>query len=391
MNVPFLDLKVQYKTIKEEVDLKIQEVIDNTAFVMGKYLQNFEEQFASYQGLSHVVGTNSGTSALAAALMAVRQIHHDRFSAPDIEVITTTNTFIATTEAIVQAGMRPTFVDIDEKTYNMDVDQLESAITEKTRIILPVHLYGQPADMNAIQEIADKHDLIIVEDCAQAHGAKYLDGWSADDGEQATWKCVGGFGSASGFSFYPGKNLGAFGDGGAVGTNDQTIAEFIKMYRDHGSRVKYEHDFIGSTDRLDALQAAILEVKLKHLNGWNEKRRQNAKLYEKYLSDIEEVILPDVPEYAEPVWHLYVIRVSDREELLKSLQEKGVGCGYHYKLPIHLQPAFSFLGYEEGNFPVTEKVMQEIISLPMFAELTEDQIKYSAEKVKDSLVSIPAL
>jgi dTDP-4-amino-4,6-dideoxygalactose transaminase len=390
MNVPFLDLKAQYRTIKEEIDLKIHEVIDNTAFVMGKYLQRFEEQFAAYQGLTHVVGTNSGTSALAAALMAVRQIHHDRFAAHDIEVITTTNTFIATTEAIVQAGMRPTFVDIDEKTYNMDVDQLESAITDKTRIIMPVHLYGQPANLNAIQEVADKYDLVIVEDCAQAHGAKYLDGWAIDGGMNATWKCVGGFGTASGFSFYPGKNLGAFGDGGAVGTNDQTIAEFTKMYRDHGSQVKYEHDFIGSTDRLDALQAAILEVKLKHLNEWNEKRRQNSKLYEQYLSEVEEVVLPTVPEWAEPVWHLYVIRVADREALLKSLQESGVGCGYHYKLPIHLQPAFSFLGHGKGDYPVTEKVMQEIISLPMFAELTEDQIKYCVDKVKDSLVSVPA-
>jgi dTDP-4-amino-4,6-dideoxygalactose transaminase len=390
MNVPFLDLKAQYRSIKDEIDVQIHDVIDNTAFVMGKYLQSFEEQFAIYQGLNHVIGTNSGTSALAAALMAVRQIYHDRFSAPDIEVITTTNTFIATTEAIVQAGMRPTFVDIDEKTYNLDADQLESAITEKTRIILPVHLYGQPANMNAIQKIADKHDLVVVEDCAQAHGAKYLDGWSENGGANANWKSVGGFGIASGFSFYPGKNLGAFGDGGAVGTNDQTIAEFTKMYRDHGSRVKYEHDFIGSTDRLDALQAAVLEVKLKHLNSWNEKRRLNAGIYESYLSEIDEVITPSVPEWAEPVWHLYVIRVADRQGLLESLQENGVGCGYHYKLPIHLQPAFSFLGYAEGDFPVTEKVMQEIISLPMFAELTEEQIKYSVEKVKEFLVSVPA-
>jgi dTDP-4-amino-4,6-dideoxygalactose transaminase len=382
MNVPFLDLKAQYKDIKSELDIKIHEVIDNTAFVMGKYLQSFEESFCSYQGLSNVIGTNSGTSALAAALMAVRQLYPDRFNSVDIEVITTSNTFIATTEAIVQAGMRPTFVDIDEQTYNIDVTQLESNITEKTRIILPVHLYGQPADMNAIQKIADKYDLVIVEDCAQAHGARYLDGWSANGGQQSNWKCVGGFGVASGFSFYPGKNLGAFGDGGAVGTNDPTIAEFTKMYRDHGSRVKYEHDFIGSTDRLDSLQAAILEVKLKHLNGWNKKRRQNAELYEKYLSDAEGVITPKVPDWAEPVWHLYVIRVKDREGLLKHLQDNGVGCGYHYKLPIHLQPAFSFLGHGEGDFPVTEKVMREIISLPMFAELNEDQIKYVAETTK---------
>jgi dTDP-4-amino-4,6-dideoxygalactose transaminase len=385
MNVPFLDLKAQYNDIKNEVDVKIKEVIDNTAFVMGKYLQSFEENFASYQGLTNVIGTNSGTSALAAALMAVRQIHHDRFGTGDVEVITTSNTFIATTEAIVQAGMRPTFVDIDEKTYNMDVNLLESAITEKSRIILPVHLYGQPADMNAIQKIADKHNLIVVEDCAQAHGARYLDGWSMNGGNQSNWKCVGGFGTASGFSFYPGKNLGAYGDGGAVGTDDETIAEFTKMYRDHGSRVKYEHDFIGSTDRLDSIQAAILEVKLKHLNDWNEGRRQNAKRYAQYFADVEDVVTPHVPDWAEPVWHLYVIRVADREGLLQYLQENGIGCGYHYKHPIHLQPAFTFLGYQEGDFPVTEKVMKEIISLPMYAELKEDQIKRVVEVVKEAL------
>jgi dTDP-4-amino-4,6-dideoxygalactose transaminase len=387
MNVPFLDLKAQYRDIKNEVDTKIQEVIDNTAFVMGKYLQSFEESFAAYQGIKNVIGTNSGTSALAAALMAVRQIHHDRFETGEIEVITTSNTFIATTEAIVQAGMMPAFVDIDEKTYNIDVNQIESAITEKTRIILPVHLYGQPADMNAIQKIADKHNLIVVEDCAQAHGAKYLDGWAMNGSSESNWKCVGSFGAASGFSFYPGKNLGAFGDGGAVATNDMTIAEFTKMYRDHGSRVKYEHDFIGSTDRLDSLQAAILEVKLEHLNEWNEKRRKNAKLYSTYFANVDGVIIPEVPDWAEPVWHLYVIRVSDRTGLLEHLQENGIGCGYHYKLPIHLQPAFSFLGYKEGDFPVTEKVMREIISLPMFAELEEEQIKYTVEKVKEFLTT----
>jgi dTDP-4-amino-4,6-dideoxygalactose transaminase len=386
MSVPFLDLKAQYKEIKSEVDVKIQEVIDNTAFVMGGYLKSFEESFASYQEVTSVIGTNSGTSALAAALMAVRQINHERFDRGDIEVITTSNTFIATTEAIVQAGMRPTFVDIDENTYNIDPNLIEAAITEKTRIILPVHLYGQPADMNAIQEIADKYNLIIVEDCAQAHGARYLDGWAQNGGNQANWKSVGGFGIASGFSFYPGKNLGAYGDGGAVATNDETIAEFTKMYRDHGSRVKYEHDFIGSTDRLDALQAAILEVKLKYLDNWNNARRYNANLYEEYFSNVEEVKTPKVPEWAEPVWHLYVIRVADREGLLSFLQDNGIGCGYHYKLPIHLQPAFSFLGHQEDDFPVTEKVMKEIISLPMYAELKEEEIKRVVGMVKKFIV-----
>ena len=384
MTIPFLDLKAQYNGIKREVDLKIQEVIDNTAFVMGKYLESFEKNFAAYQGLTNIIGTNSGTSALTAALTAVRQVYPDRFSNGNEEVITTSNTFIATTEAIVQAGMRPAFVDIDERTFNMDINLVESAITERTKIILPVHLYGQPANMNAIQNIAQKYNLIVVEDCAQAHGARYLDGWSLNGGKQSTWKCMGGFGDASGFSFYPGKNLGAFGDGGAVGTDNDLIATFTKMYRDHGSRIKYEHDFIGCTDRLDSIQAAILEVKLKYLDNWNEGRRKNAKLYEQYFADVDEVITPHVPDWAEPVWHLYVIRVRDREALLQYLQKNGIGCGYHYKLPIHLQPAFSFLGYREGDFPVTEKVMKEIISLPMYAELNEDQIKSVVESVKES-------
>lgn len=377
MNVPFLDLKAQYRQIKTEIDAGVQEVIDNTAFVMGRYLQAFEEDFASFQGVKFAIGTNSGTSALAIALSAIRENDNREWPHGKWEAIIPANTFIATAEAVVQAGGRPVFVDINESTHNLDPELIESAITENTRVIIPVHLYGQPAAMDEIMKVAKKHNIAVLEDCAQAHGAKYK-----SNGE---WKNIGIYGNAAGFSFYPGKNLGAYGDGGAVGTNDEAIAEFIKMYRDHGSKVKYEHHFAGSTDRLDSLQATVLKVKLKYLEQWNQKRRHNADLYRSYFNDTKDVVLPHVPEWALPVWHLYVIRVSDRMGLQKFLSENGVGCGFHYKYPLHVQPAFSYLGYKEGAFPVTEKVMNEIISLPMFAELTEEQIKYVVEKVKEFL------
>jgi dTDP-4-amino-4,6-dideoxygalactose transaminase len=361
--------------MKSEMDSAIQEVIDNTAFVMGRYLQAFEEDFARYQGVKHAVGTNSGTSALAIALRAINKTGESEWQHGKWEAIIPANTFIATAEAVVQAGGRPVFVDIDENTYNMNAGLIEAAITENTRVIIPVHLYGQPAAMDEIMKIAKQHGLSVLEDCAQAHGAKYK-----SNGE---WKNIGIYGNAAGFSFYPGKNLGAYGDGGAVGTNDEAIADFIKMYRDHGSKVKYEHHFSGSTDRLDSIQATVLRVKLKYLEQWNQKRRHNADLYRSYFNGVDEVVLPHVPEWALPVWHLYVIRVSDRIGLQKFLSDNGIGCGFHYKYPLHIQPAFSHLGFKEGDFPVTEKVMNEIISLPMFAELSEEQIKYVVEKVKE--------
>ena len=378
MNVPFLDLKAQYRSIKSEVDPRIQEVIDNTAFVMGRFLNEFEQQFAAYQGLKHMIGTNSGTSALAIALLALQEHDAKDWPAGKWEAVVPANTFIATAEAVVQAGGRPVFADIDEHTYNLTAHTAKAAITENTRVIIPVHLYGQPAPMDEIMQLANKYNLMVLEDCAQAHGAKYK--------HNGAWTNVSTYGHAAGFSFYPGKNLGAYGDGGAVGTNVESIAEYITMYRDHGSKIKYEHRFVGSTDRLDSMQATILGVKLKHLDDWNNKRRENSKLYAKHFSGVDEVIVPHLPDYALPVWHLYVIRVEDRMGLQKFLSDNGIGCGFHYKYPLHLQPAFSYLGYKEGDFPVTEKVMNEIISLPMFAELTEEQINYVVEMVKKFLV-----
>jgi dTDP-4-amino-4,6-dideoxygalactose transaminase len=383
MQVPFLDLKTQYRQIRNEVHTRINEVLDNTSFVMGRYLQQFEENYARYQNLKYIVGTGSGTSALMISLLAIKSICGKKWRKGKWEVICPCNTFIATAEAIVQAGFEPRFVDIDEKTYNVDVDNLKLVIGNKTRIIIPVHLYGQPADMDTIMKIAGEKNLLVVEDCAQVHGAEYLTRALQPAGQKEQWRKLGGFGIAAGFSFYPGKNLGAYGDGGAVGTNNAEISEFVCMYRDHGSKVKYEHQFIGSTDRLDSLQAVILDVKLKYLDEWNEKRRRNAEIYNHYFSGVNEIILPFVPEWTKPVWHLYVIRVADREGLQKYLKDNGIGSGFHYKQPLHLQPALAYLGYKKGDFPVTEKVMREIISLPMFAELQEEQIKYVVEKVKE--------
>ncbi len=374
MNIPLIDLKVQYRALKSEVDAAIQDVIDNTAFVMGPHLRAFEEDFARFLDLKYVIGTNSGTSAMAGALIAFQESDKARWPKGEWEAVIPANTFFATAEAVIQAGGRPRFADVDEKTYNMTAETVAAAITANTRVIIPVHLYGQPAPMDEIMELAQKHELLILEDCAQAHGARYK--------SRGEWKNVGTFGRAAGFSFYPGKNLGAYGDAGAVGTNEESIARYIRMYRDHGSDKKYEHLFIGSNDRMDSLQAAVLQVKLRYLAEWNKKRTEKAVLYSQYFKGVEEVILPSVPEYARPAWHLFVIRVPDHLGMQKYLQENGIGCGFHYKYPLHLQPAFSTAGYKRGNFPVTEKVMNEIISLPMYPELSEDQIRYVVETVK---------
>jgi dTDP-4-amino-4,6-dideoxygalactose transaminase len=383
MNVPFLDLNIQYRQVKAKINLRLNEVLENHSFVLGRYLQQFEDNFANYQNLNHVVGTGSGTSALMIALLAIKNIYGKKWGKGKWEIICPANTFIATAEAIVQAGFDPRFVDIDKNTYNLDPDNLKLVISKKTKIIIPVHLYGQPADMDAVMKIAAEKKLLVMEDCAQVHGAEYFSRSSPGTTGLGTWRKLGSFGLAAGFSFYPGKNLGAYGDAGAVGTNDVQLAEFACMYRDHGSKVKYEHQFLGSTDRLDALQAVVLDVKLKYLDEWNEKRRRNAELYNKYFKDVAEVITPKVPQWARPVWHLYVIRVRNREGLQKYLQENGIGSGFHYKKPLHLQPALTYLGYKKGDFPVTEKVMRDIISLPMYAELQEEQIKYVVKKVKE--------
>ena len=363
MKVNFVDLKAQYQTIKPEIDKAIENVISNTAFILGKAVAEFEEQFAAYCGAKHCVGINSGTSALIMALKALDVGEGD-------EVITTPNTFIATAEAISFAGATPVFVDIEEKNYNLDPARLEKAITGKTKAVIPVHLYGQPADMDPILEIAEKKGIAVIEDAAQAHGAQYKG------------KKTGGLAKAACFSFYPGKNLGAYGEGGAVTTNDENIAQKVRMLRDHGSPKKFYHEFIGNNCRLEGIQGAVLSVKLRHLDKWNDGRRKNADLYRKYLEGTG-VGLPQEMPYARHVYHVFCVRVKERQKLIDFLKEKGIFTNIHYPIPIHLQKAYSFLGYKKGDFPVTEGCKDEILSLPMFAELTEEEIKYTADCIKE--------
>ncbi len=363
MQVNFVDLKAQYQTIKPEIDQAIEGVISNTAFVLGKAVEEFEKKFAGYCEVRYCLGINSGTSALIMAMQALGIGEGD-------EVITTPNTFIATAEAISLVGAKPVFVDIQEKNFNLDPNQLEKAITKKTKAIIPVHLYGQTADMDPILEIAEKKKMAVIEDACQAHGALYKG------------KKAGSLAAAGCFSFYPGKNLGAYGEGGGVTTNSDEIAQKIKMLRDHGSAKKFYHEYIGNNCRLEGIQGAVLSVKLNHLEQWNEKRRKNADLYRKHLQGTS-VGLPEEMPYAKHVYHVFCIRVKDREKLIDFLKQKGVFTNIHYPIPIHLQNAYSFLGYQKGSFPVTERCVDEILSLPMFAELTEEQIKYTADCINE--------
>jgi len=363
MKVNFVDLKAQYQTIKPEIDKAIENVISNTAFILGKAVSEFEEKFSSYCQVKHAIGINSGTSALIMAMKALRIGEGD-------EVITTPNTFIATAEAISYAGATPVFVDMEDKSYNLDPTKLEKAITGKTKAIIPVHLYGQPADLDPILQIAEKRGIPVLEDSAQAHGAEYKG------------KRTGGLTTIGCFSFYPGKNLGAYGEGGAVTTNSDEIAQKVRMLRDHGSLKKFYHEYIGNNCRLEGIQGAVLSVKLKYLDEWNDARRKNADLYRKYL-DKTSVKVPEEMPYAKHVYHVFCVRVKNREKLIDFLKERGIFTNIHYPIPIHLQNAYSFLGYKKRSFPVTEGCMDEILSLPMFAELTEEQIKYTTDCIKE--------
>lgn len=374
MNVPFLDLKVQYKQIEHEVLPMVTEAMTNGAFIGGPQVLGFEKEFAEFCESKYCAGLNSGTDALRFALMAVGV-------GPGDEVITVPNTFIATTEAISQAGATPVFVDIDERTYNMDPQKLEdflkkrfkpqaSSLNPTPKAVIPVHLYGQPADMDLILDIAQTHNIKVIEDACQAHGALYKD------------RKVGSFGAVGCFSFYPGKNLGAYGEGGAIVTQDEEIASKIRMIRDHGQAKKYFHDMEGYNGRLDAIQAGVLRIKLKRLTNWNHSRRENAAYYNELLSKVDGVTLPVEAGFARSVYHLYVILVDDREGLQQFLSDKGIGTGLHYPLPLHLQKAYTHLEYEDGSFPVTESVAKRLISLPMFPELTREQIEYVATSIK---------
>ncbi len=363
MNVPFLDLKAQYKTIKDEVLAAMNEVIENTAFAGGPYVAKFEQEFAKFCDTKHAIGVGNGTDALWMALIALGVGAGD-------EVITTPNTFIATAEAISLSGATPVFVDIDEKTHNMNPALIEAVITKKTKAIIPVHLFGQPADMDPIMAIAKKHGLSVIEDACQAHGAEYKG------------KKAGSIGVIGCFSFYPGKNLGAYGEGGGIVTNDDALAAKMRMFRDHGQAKKYYHGIIGWNARLDGIQGAVLNVKLKYLNNWNDARRKHGKDYTAGLSSVKDVIVPLEADYARHVYHIYAIRVKDRDKLMAYLGEKGVSCGIHYPVPLHLQEAYSFLQKGEGSFPIAEKCASQYLSLPMFAELTDEQVSYVVEQIK---------
>jgi dTDP-4-amino-4,6-dideoxygalactose transaminase len=361
--IPFVDLKMQYRNLKPAIDGAVQSVMERGAFIMGKEHGDFERAFATYIGVKHCLGVSTGTEALELAVQACD-------IGPGDEVITVPNTFIATTEAITHSGAKLRWVEVDPRTYNMDPKNIEAAITPRTKALLPVHLYGQPADMEPIMDIARKHRLLVIEDCAQAHGAKYHD------------QTVGTFGDVACFSFYPGKNLGAYGDGGAVLTNKDEIAERVKLLRNHGSREKYVHQIEGYCNRLDNLQAAVLGIKLPHLDDWNKSRRRAAATYDRLLRSVPNVVTPYVLPGTEPVYHLYVVQLPERERLQAHLKAQGIETGIHYPIPLHQQPAYAHLGFKPEDFPISAALGPKILSLPMFAELTDDQIEYVADAVK---------
>ncbi len=373
MNIPFLDLKSQYKAIKKDIDPAIQNVIDNTAFILGKAVSDFEDKFADAHNVKHCLGTSSGTDANHIALWALNIKSGD-------EIIVPANTFIATAWGATLCGAVPVFVDCHPESYNLDPEKVENAITDKTKAIVAVHLYGQPADLDPLRDIARKHNLYLVEDAAQAHLAEYKG------------KKVGGLSDTCSFSFYPGKNLGAFGEGGAVTTNNEEVFEYMKKIREHGQSKKYYHATFGHNYRMEGIQGAVLGVKLDYLPEWTEGRRKVAAKYRELLGDFDRIILPREMPWAKHVYHLYVIRVKSenpnnrsetRDELQKFLNDQGISTGLHYPVPLHKQECFSSFGYKAGDFPVTEELAETGLSLPMFPELNDEQINYVAGKIRE--------
>ncbi|HYP25659.1 MAG TPA: DegT/DnrJ/EryC1/StrS family aminotransferase [Blastocatellia bacterium] len=353
--IPFVDLKAQYQSIKTEVHEAINRVIEDCSFILGEAVESFEADFARFCQAEYALGTNSGTSAIHLALMAAGVKAGD-------EVITVSHTFVATVAAVRHAGATPVLVEVEPRAYNMDPARIEAAITPKTRVIMPVHLYGQCADMDPILEIARRHNLIVIEDAAQAHGAEY-------NGRRA-----GSMGDLACFSFYPGKNLGAYGEGGAVVTSNPDFHKLAKLLRDHGSSRKYHHELVGYNYRLEGIQGAILGVKLRYLDDWNAARREHAGLYRRLLSGAGVGLLEEM-DYGRPIYHIFPVFTPRRDELIEHLKADGVQTNIHYPIPAHLQPANRDLGYKAGDLPVTERAANETLSLPMFAELTDEQIE----------------
>jgi len=363
VKVQFLDLKAQYEAIKDEVHAAMDRVMEQTAFAGGPFVKKFEDEFAAYCGVPHCCAVGNGTDALWLALAGLGV-------GPGDEVITVPNTFIATAEAITLAGARPVFVDVDERTHTTDPAGIEDAITHRTRAIIPVHLFGQTADMDPILAIARERKIFVIEDACQAHGAEYKG------------KRAGSLGDAGCFSFYPGKNLGAYGEGGAVVTHDPELDLWMREFREHGQTKKYHHVRVGWNARLDGIQGAVLSVKLPRLDSWNEGRRRNAALYRKGLAGAPGVVLPEEAPWAKHVYHLFVVRVRERNRVLAELASRGVACGIHYPIPLHLTEAYAFLGHKAGDFPVAERCAEEYLSLPMFPELTGAQIDFAAAQLR---------
>jgi len=361
--IPYFDLPAQIRALRPELDAAIARTLDNCSFCLGPDVAQFEKDFAKFCGAEHCVCFNSGTSALHVALLLLGV-------GPGDEVITTPLTFVATSWAISYAGAKPVYVDVDDATFNLDPKAIARAITPSTKAVMPVHLYGQPFDLDPILEICRQHKLPLVEDAAQAHGAKYKS------------RVIGTVGKLSCFSFYPGKNLGACGEGGALVTNDPAMAARARSLREHGSTVRYYHDEVGFNYRMEGIQGAVLGVKLKHLDRWTQRRRAIAHLYHQLLGDTP-LQLPREAAFAESVYHLYVVRHPRRDELKKHLEGQGVGCALHYPLPLHLQKCYAALGHRAGDFPVAEKAARECLSLPIYPELTDAQVRRVAEVVKE--------
>ena len=359
--IPYLDLPAQMRPLRKEIEVAIARVLDNCGFCLGPEVAAFEEEFARFIGAKHCVGFNNGTSALHIALKLLNIGHGD-------EVITTPFTFVATSWAISYVGARPVYGDIEDETFNLDPKAVERLITPRTKAILPVHLYGHPADMEPLLAIGRKHNLPVIEDAAQAHAATYHG------------KMAGTLGVMSCYSFYPGKNLGAYGEGGALVTGDAALAARARALRDHGSTRRYYHDEIGFNYRMEGIQGAVLRVKLRHLAGWTAERRRVAARYSELLADTP-LQLPKEARGVESAWHLYVVRHPKRDDLKRHLEANQVGCGLHYPLPLHLQKAYAHLGHREGDFPVSEKAARECLSLPIYPELTEEQIQRVAEAI----------
>lgn len=391
--VPFVDLVSMHRALESELLEVCKRVIETAGFIGGPEVEGFEKEFAAFCDAKHCVGVNSGTDALRFAIMAAG------IQAGDI-VLTVPHTFIATTEAISQAGGRPDFIDIDERTFTMDPDKLREYLEKKCILdqktgryvhknlgrpvtaVVPVHLYGQVADMDPILELASQYKLVVIEDACQAHGAEYF------SKKQNRWLKAGSIGRAAAFSFYPGKNLGACGEGGAITTNDAELARKSVMLRDHGSAKKYHHEIEGFNGRLDSIQAGMLRVKLRHLSEWNKQRRECAQMYDELLAPMSgSLTIPHQPSYSKSVYHLYVVRAPYRDELQKRLAEAGIGTGIHYPIPVHLQQAYASMGWKKGDFPESEAAADQVLSLPMFAGLTADQQKKVAETISQFAAS----